>query len=60
MEISYFQSNHKNQMESIFQKNPGRAEFTMEKLLVDAKDRLLIRLPKDLQERTKSNKKNEN
>ena len=32
----------------------------MEKLLGDAKDRLLIRLPKVQQERIKSNKKNEN
>ena len=42
---------HREVAESIFQKNPGRAEFTMEKLLGDAKDRLLIRLPKDQQER---------
>ena len=38
---------HREVAESIFQKNPDRAEFNMEKLLGDAKDRLLIRLPKN-------------
>ena len=42
---------HREVAESIFQKNPVRAEFTMEKLLGDAKDKLLIRLPTDQQKR---------